>query len=111
MHIANSDKPVAFYNLNVIISVGYRVKCPARHPVSHLGNLSLKGLSGTWLYFESEASCRKRDGWGAADATDIFGNEQSDGLAEIIGAMQQTFDGQDLYPSVEEKEELDTVLN
>ncbi len=42
---------------------------------------------------------------------DIFGNEQSDGLAEIIGAMQQTFDGQDLYPSVEEKEELDTVLN
>jgi len=25
MHIANSDKPVAFYNLDVIISVGYRV--------------------------------------------------------------------------------------
>jgi prophage maintenance system killer protein len=26
MHIANSDKPVSFYNLDVIISVGYRVK-------------------------------------------------------------------------------------
>jgi len=26
IHIANSDKPVAFYNLDVIISVGYRVK-------------------------------------------------------------------------------------
>lgn len=26
MHIADSDKPVKFYNLNVIISVGYRVK-------------------------------------------------------------------------------------
>ena len=26
MHIADSDKPVAFYNLDVIISVGYRVK-------------------------------------------------------------------------------------
>ena len=26
LHIANSDKPVKFYNLNVIISVGYRVK-------------------------------------------------------------------------------------
>ena len=26
MHIANSDKPVQFYNLEVIISVGYRVK-------------------------------------------------------------------------------------
>ena len=25
MHIANSDKPVVFYNLDVIISVGYRV--------------------------------------------------------------------------------------
>ena len=26
MHVANSDKPVSFYNLDVIISVGYRVK-------------------------------------------------------------------------------------
>jgi len=26
LHIPNSDKPVKFYNLNVIISVGYRVK-------------------------------------------------------------------------------------
>jgi hypothetical protein len=26
MHFTNSDKPVAFYNLDVIISVGYRVK-------------------------------------------------------------------------------------
>ena len=26
VHIAGSDKPVVFYNLDVIISVGYRVK-------------------------------------------------------------------------------------
>ena len=26
LHIANSDKPVLFYNLDVIISIGYRVK-------------------------------------------------------------------------------------
>lgn len=26
MHIANSDKPVVYYNLDVIISVGYLVK-------------------------------------------------------------------------------------
>ncbi len=26
LHITNSDKPVAFYSLDVIISVGYRVK-------------------------------------------------------------------------------------
>jgi len=28
LHIANSDKPVAFYNLDVVIAVGYRVKSP-----------------------------------------------------------------------------------
>ena len=28
LHIANSDKPVSFYDLNVAISVGYRVKSP-----------------------------------------------------------------------------------
>ncbi|MDF3031638.1 MAG: virulence-related protein [Moraxellaceae bacterium] len=28
MHTANSDKPVAFYDLDVVISVGYRVKSP-----------------------------------------------------------------------------------
>ena len=28
MHVALSDKPVAFYNLDVIISVGYRIKSP-----------------------------------------------------------------------------------
>jgi len=37
------------------------------------------------------------------EATDIFGNERNDGLAGIIGAIQQTFRGQDLYPSIEEK--------
>ena len=26
LHIANADRPVAFYSLDVIISVGYRVK-------------------------------------------------------------------------------------
>ena len=26
LHIANSDKPITYYNLDVIISVGYRVK-------------------------------------------------------------------------------------
>ncbi|MDR2652328.1 MAG: hypothetical protein LBC68_08465 [Prevotellaceae bacterium] len=33
LHIANSDKPVAFYNLDVIISVGYRVKT---YQIAHL---------------------------------------------------------------------------
>jgi prophage maintenance system killer protein len=37
------------------------------------------------------------------EATDLFGNERSNGLAGIIGAIHQTFGGQDLYPSIEEK--------
>ena len=37
------------------------------------------------------------------EATDIFGRERGDALAGIIGAVQQTFGGQDLYPTVEEK--------
>jgi prophage maintenance system killer protein len=37
------------------------------------------------------------------EATDLFGNERSDGLAGIIGAIHQTFGGQNLYPSIEEK--------
>ena len=37
------------------------------------------------------------------EATDLFGNERNDSLAGIIGAIHQTFGGQDLYPSLEEK--------
>jgi hypothetical protein len=37
------------------------------------------------------------------EATDIFGQERGDGLSGILGAIKQTFGGQDLYPSIEEK--------
>jgi prophage maintenance system killer protein len=37
------------------------------------------------------------------EATGLFGNERSEALQGIIGAIQQTFGGQDLYPSIEEK--------
>ncbi len=40
---------------------------------------------------------------GKMEATDLFGNERGHGLAGIIGAIHQTFGGQDLYPSIEEK--------
>jgi len=40
---------------------------------------------------------------GKNEATDIFGNERGDALAGIIGAIHQTFGGEDLYPGVEEK--------
>ena len=37
------------------------------------------------------------------EATEIFGRERGDSLAAILGAIQQTFDGQELYPGIEEK--------
>ena len=37
------------------------------------------------------------------EASEIFGQERGNALSGIIGAVQQTFGGQDLYPSVEEK--------
>ena len=37
------------------------------------------------------------------DASQIFGVELNDSLESSLGAVMQTFDGKDLYPSVEEK--------
>jgi len=37
------------------------------------------------------------------EATDLFGRERGESLAGILGAIHQTFGGQDLYPSIEEK--------
>ena len=50
MHIAKTDKPVAFYSLNVIIAVGYRVKSQRgtqfrRWATSVLGEFLVKGFA------------------------------------------------------------------
>ncbi|MGD9950842.1 MAG: RhuM family protein, partial [Desulfobulbus sp.] len=37
------------------------------------------------------------------EATDLFGQERGESLAGILGAIHQTFGGEDLYPSIEEK--------
>ncbi len=180
MHIAFSDKPVKFFNLNVIISVGYRVKSlrgtqfriwatsvlkdhlergyslnqrrlaekgeteirqimallsntlAGQNLVSDEGRAVLDIVSHyarTWQIllqydennlpapqikhsakkiFEIEEvrkaiTTLKKELTNRGEATELFGNERSHGLAGIIGAVQQTFDGQDLYPSAEEK--------
>jgi prophage maintenance system killer protein len=176
MQIAGSDKPVAFYNLDVIISVGYRVKSQqgtrfrqwatrvlrthivdgytlneqrlreesaklrdmrqamdllARTLTSHElvtdigkdvlkviddyayalavldrydhGTLAIEGISG-----QTAGVFRYEDGIAivAAMKTDfngLFGIEKDQGFKSALGAIYQTFNGQDLYPSVEEK--------
>ena len=45
----------------------------------------------------------KNDLLARGEATGLFGHERGHGLAGLIGAVQQSFGGQDLYPSVEEK--------
>lgn len=45
----------------------------------------------------------KKDLMERGEATDLFGQERGHGLAGIIGAVQQSFGGQELYPSIEEK--------
>ncbi|MBI5590866.1 MAG: virulence protein RhuM/Fic/DOC family protein [Deltaproteobacteria bacterium] len=47
--------------------------------------------------------CLRDDLAARGEATDLFGRERDKGLAGIIGAIHQTFDGRELYPSVEEK--------
>jgi prophage maintenance system killer protein len=37
------------------------------------------------------------------EASDLFAAERDHGIEQILGAVDQTFDGQELYPSIEEK--------
>jgi prophage maintenance system killer protein len=179
LHIASSDKPVALYDLDVIISVGYRVKSRrgtqfriwatgilrnhllrgytlnekrlrerglgeieqavgllARtlaanalvtdegravlevvqkytrawrllleydegrlaeiplHPVKPTAGLSIDDAKTVIAQLRQRlAEC--------GEASDLFGAERSDQLHGILGAIEQTFDGQPLYPTVQ----------
>ena len=48
-------------------------------------------------------ACLRDDLATRGEATDLFGRERGESLAGILGAIHQTFGGQDLYPSIEEK--------
>lgn len=164
LQIANSDKPVAYYSLDVIISVGYRVKSKRgvefrkwantvlkqyilqgyavnNNRIAQLGEviqimkrtensldsrqvLSViekysealdlldsydhqnmtrpKGNSAT--YELSYDECREviasmRFG----DESELFGKEKDDSFKGSIGNIYQSFGGQDVYPTLEEK--------
>jgi prophage maintenance system killer protein len=179
LHIAGADRPVGFYNLDVIISVGYRVKSPrgtqfriwatqvlrqhliqgyslhqrrlqerglgdlqqalalmartlsARGLVSDEGQAVLEVVqrySRAWRWLlaydedrlapttaepdgEPEALglaeaqraivTLRADLAGRGEATSLFGQDNRQALAGILGAIEQTFDGQPLYPSAQ----------
>ena len=50
LHIANSDKPVKYYNLDVIISVGYRVKSQQGTQFRIGESQRLKELTNSYTY-------------------------------------------------------------
>lgn len=174
LHIANVDKPTTFYNLDVIISVGYRVKskkgtqfrqwatqcikdllikgyvanekrlAELSQVVSIISNLQKEDLSlsekegllnilsnYTQSYillnqFDSnslktnnldenisyeisyadaigEIKILKQKLIDLNEANQLFGNEKDDSFNGILGNILQTFDGQYLYPSIEEQ--------
>lgn len=168
LHITNSDKPVVFYSLDVIISVGYRVKSKRGTEFRRWANTVLKqyilngyaanqerlsqlnqtiqlikrlelqtdnqldknqilsvvesytqalnllddydhqkvnkpeGNSSTYVLTYEE--CRTIiDQMKFASESDLFGNEKDDSFKGNIGDIYQTFDGKELYPSLQEK--------
>lgn len=164
LHIPSSDRPIKTYNLDVILSVGYRVNSSrgiefrrwATHVLrqyiikGHAENekrleqigqvarimaripdtletrqvldivqsytlaldllddydhqrLSMpKGDSATYVLEYEE--CRKViDGMRFGNESDLFGVEKDDSFKGSIGNIYQSFDGQDIYPSLQEK--------
>jgi hypothetical protein len=153
LHIAGADRPVGFYNLDVIISVGYRVKSPRgtqfriwatqvlrQHLIEgyslHQRRLHERGLvsdegqavlevvqrySRAWRWLLAYDEDRlapafaepdgvpealglaeaqlaidtlRRDLAHCGESTPLFGQENRQALAGILGAIEQTFDGQ-----------------
>jgi len=178
MHIANSDKPVAYYDLDVVISVGYRVKSQRgvqfrRWATRRLREYLEQGYSINktrfeqnaaeleqaialinkaaqapelnrdvgrglveiisrytqtflWLQRYDEGLLEAPDGQSGGalasadeamqglgelkqqlikrkEATALFANPRSDGLASIFGNLNQTVFGEPAYPTVESK--------
>lgn len=170
MHIANSDKPVSLYSLDVIISIGYRVKSQNGVIFRKLANKVLKDylLKGYAVnqkrleYLEKtikliDIAGRMDTELKTAEAKEIikvinnysnalnllddydhkriikpsgtkdnkkityedcmnvisklkfnsdsnlFALERDEGLKEVIGTIYQSFDGKDLYTTIEEK--------
>lgn len=171
LHIPGSDKPVAFYNLDVIISIGYRVKSPRGTQFRIWATLVLRDhlikgytvnqnrlreLSQAVRLIADTAQRRELAGdeaqallaivgdynraLGLLDDYDhqrvdkprasgparytlqpddarrivaqlrvrfggsaVFGVEKDKGLESALGAIAQTFGGEELYPGLEEK--------
>jgi prophage maintenance system killer protein len=98
MHSANSDKPIALYSLDVIISVGYRVKSPQgvkfRQWATHLLKQHLtQGYTLNQQRFEQNAQALEAalDLVRKVAASPELVVESGRGLVEIVSRYTQTF--------------------
>jgi len=91
MQIANSDRPVVFYSLDVIISVGYRVKSQrgtqfrqwaTRILRDHIvkGSLISEQISREWLVLVINSPVGREYGIDQHDAVETFPDASSSGL-------------------------------
>lgn len=164
LHIANSDRPTQFYDLDVIISVGYRVKSKRgvefrrwansvlrqyilqgyavnNNRINQLGEVirimkrtenyldgrqvlaviekynealelldsydhqTMKRPRGNMAsYMLSYDECREViSAMRFENMSDLFGREKDDSFRGNIGNIYQSFAGQEIYPSLEEK--------
>ena len=92
LHIANSDKPVRFYNLDVVISVGYRVKSIAGTRFRQWATKVLRAilLEGVKRDYRLEALQSLKDG-SAEQATRL--TQAGRKLAALIGDNLLSFYG------------------
>lgn len=98
LHIAISDKPVAFYSLDVIISVGYRVKSPQgvkfrRWATARLKEHLFKGYTLNKHRFEQNADALKQALAlieKTAQSPELTA-EAGSGLVEIVSRYTKTF--------------------
>lgn len=66
---------------------------------------------GNTIYILSYEECRKViDSMSYGESSNVFGNEKDDSFKGSIGAIYQTFAGQEVYPSLEEKSSKFVIL-